>query len=801
MAKVYRGQVKSINNNTYVAELWQGTDTSGSFTDLNITKLNIEWQGENGKFFENSIMPSRCTVGFTSRETSGNLNNSVQATFELIATDEESKWSLVIKKNGSLHWVGRVLADQMQFLRTSAHGFVCELTAVDALSLIQGFDVDETFFTGNEITAAQMIRKCLDKANLKQNWINATADYLNDAIEHDNANQDSLLNIAFYKLNRNSFINEFDIDSGNIKYVSCKDAIEGILKTFGARMFLSNGQYWIVQANSYDTTNLTFDTYDTTLSYESDNNTLAHAVTVNASSRPAWEAKPTVSYQPPVRKVTVKIRRRNGNIGFKTIYNTTMLSLNGRLVDGKPIKAIFNYQTETYMSSTSQPTRLVYFFKLYVWNSTSNTYYYWNAATQAWASASLGSINFDYETQYSGLNTLMGGAYKITKVLPPPPSGVDYIYLDAKVTKQKATVSIVKSPLIIAPVRGVLPPKITWGSPANDPGSFKGTVGYTQAYNTTEPYEFEQTSEFSSSIASPRDTNSTAVTIDIPYYNGNINDFGNIFVWSGSAYVAPGAWSVGWTANTGDLPQVLARQITALYRDFVPQIRGILRDAGNYNAVNSLSFDNGKWLFNGGTFDAQTESWDGQWLKLINVFTNVTDDGEGQSVRSNEDKLFDKIREVEDRLNYIAADANQVGLRFIDDVLTMSDTADPSADVTWVVKMDYDNTDQNVTFNLDNRVHAIVDVNTITSTPYTALTTDRIILVNIAGTSTVNLPTASGNKNLQYTIKKIYNDANAVTIDGNGSETIDGQTTYLLGAVNDFVTIVSDGANWQIISK
>jgi hypothetical protein len=75
------------------------------------------------------------------------------------------------------------------------------------------------------------------------------------------------------------------------------------------------------------------------------------------------------------------------------------------------------------------------------------------------------------------------------------------------------------------------------------------------------------------------------------------------------------------------------------------------------------------------------------------------------------------------------------------------------------------------------------------------------MLINYAGTGTVNLPTAVGIKNKKYTIKKIYNDANAVTIDGNSSETIDGAATYLLNAYNDFVSIVSDGANWQIISK
>ena len=65
---------------------------------------------------------------------------------------------------------------------------------------------------------------------------------------------------------------------------------------------------------------------------------------------------------------------------------------------------------------------------------------------------------------------------------------------------------------------------------------------------------------------------------------------------------------------------------------------------------------------------------------------------------------------------------------------------------------------------------------------------------------TVTLPSVAAYKYRQLTIKKVDSSANAVTVDGNGSETIDGATTYALSAQYDSVTIYSDGSEWHVIA-
>jgi len=70
-----------------------------------------------------------------------------------------------------------------------------------------------------------------------------------------------------------------------------------------------------------------------------------------------------------------------------------------------------------------------------------------------------------------------------------------------------------------------------------------------------------------------------------------------------------------------------------------------------------------------------------------------------------------------------------------------------------------------------------------------------------AGAYSVTLYPAAGNKGRRITVKKTDSGSNAITLDGNASEEIDGATTYALAAQYDWVTLECDGAGWQIISK
>lgn len=84
---------------------------------------------------------------------------------------------------------------------------------------------------------------------------------------------------------------------------------------------------------------------------------------------------------------------------------------------------------------------------------------------------------------------------------------------------------------------------------------------------------------------------------------------------------------------------------------------------------------------------------------------------------------------------------------------------------------------------------------------YTAVETDFFIPVNASGGAvTIALPAAASNNGKVLVIKKTDSSGNAVTVDGNASETIDGATTLSLAAQYDTALIICDGSNWHILA-
>lgn len=102
-------------------------------------------------------------------------------------------------------------------------------------------------------------------------------------------------------------------------------------------------------------------------------------------------------------------------------------------------------------------------------------------------------------------------------------------------------------------------------------------------------------------------------------------------------------------------------------------------------------------------------------------------------------------------------------------------------------------------------IHTQGPLTTVLSTKtatYTIIATDSIILANATtGAFTITLPTAVGITGRQYTVKRTNAGANNVTVGTTSSQTIDGATTKTLGGQWSFVTVVSDGANWVIVSQ
>jgi hypothetical protein len=111
------------------------------------------------------------------------------------------------------------------------------------------------------------------------------------------------------------------------------------------------------------------------------------------------------------------------------------------------------------------------------------------------------------------------------------------------------------------------------------------------------------------------------------------------------------------------------------------------------------------------------------------------------------------------------------------------------------------------TVNFDTLQHAIRDFGGGLGVAYrlvagnvTVTGDDFFINVNpTAAARTVTLPSAATLTGRMFAIRST-SSSNTVTIDPDGSETINGASTVVLKAVNDYILFVSDGTNWQRIA-
>lgn len=88
------------------------------------------------------------------------------------------------------------------------------------------------------------------------------------------------------------------------------------------------------------------------------------------------------------------------------------------------------------------------------------------------------------------------------------------------------------------------------------------------------------------------------------------------------------------------------------------------------------------------------------------------------------------------------------------------------------------------------------------TTTYTATTSDDVVLGDASGGAfTVTLYALSGNSDKKIIFQKTDSSYNALTIDGNASETIGGDTTITLNTEGETVELLSTATGWIILRR
>jgi hypothetical protein len=721
MGRQYYGISETESGDTYQVEL----HNSGAALDhlLTIKTPFIDWKTEGDWLPDVPIISSQATCSFVMRTVSDHTN------FKDISGEPEEEWSMKILKNGSLWWAGLVVADLMRFpreYRDSGHAIV-EVNAVDGLNLIDGFPMSDISFTiGDRQTVVNTITQMIGKNGLQAFW-GASDVYLQDGIKTVNATSSAgTLDGSIRDL---AFIKNFDTfkDTNDVEWMSCREGLAAIMIAFGAQILHSEGKYVVRQAPVYDDNAYTVNNYD------KDGGALAgstytHRQLANSTDvRPRWLAYPVKSFQRPIRACEVEFDREFGEFEYKSTSNTTVVSAD--LVDvvdgnpsgsaasiGRPCSVIFSFRL-TYTNSVIKRWALRY--KIFARNPTTGDIYQF--ANGIWYYITTGSTVSAYHTLNIETPALFGtfsATYEGREEFefPQPPTDATTIHAEFYVEEQTGT--IVRS--------GSIPPKVFWTTFSATAKAFTGSVLIRQSYTSTEPIEYQQYKKHTSDLDAPRDSNSQLLTLKSEFYNGRSVDVGSYLAWNGSNYVEAGNWSAPWTALTGDLPELLANQWAGFYSDYRPKIEGVLYDDGNYCAGFSLYFDNIIWIFNGGRFDIDSDSWDGEWIGVLTTYTNVNNNGEGERVLQEGDIITEKLRIIQEEISRLRQVLHQPGQLVLEEIINEgidAPTSDPGRDRQWSLHTFYDSTEPDFNYKMVEENTIIKDADETTTSDAT-LTSD-----------------------------------------------------------------------------
>lgn len=785
MARKYYSQFYDINNAQWRIELWDdpsGSGTGGTEIRAVADGFQIQYQGDGDAIYENPIRKGKAVLTIA-------VDNSTDETFfqELSVADEQ-KYAMVAYKGSDLIWIGRIIPDQISWNRSSLEGKVIyKVTSIDGLSILNNFKVDPTWFdvTSSRLNMLDLIRLCISKANLHQYWIylGFGNTYINDCVQsYPLSGSRPIQFLKKWEVNLSSTIENFQIyteqtepaDTADI-YVNCYEAIENILQKYGARILLHKGQYWIVQPIGYGNgaypTDFEYRVYSTA-GVKTNSINYGHRIFENTSvARSRFEAYPTITHQPAVRTFKTKYKRTalKSNVRPFRDKSSSLFRVDGFAAyqgNAITVKATLNFGIVTWAGNVIPASSKVYVaFRIYLFNSGAVTNVY------------------DYTT----------GTWPIATTLPNFETVECNILTVEQAGPTNAIITTDFFRIFSADtgVGGVTVDFQIVGFQNTAIGS--GTSTNISMWGDVNIFQIDKMDKVNA--VGNLNNASKIVELDTRYYQAyqSLYDSGMIYDLNSSSL--PGYWNnvTGKyepfiTAGSGDFMALYARAVRVAQGNWI--------DAGNYTPTKSLIFDDGIWIFNGGTFNAASCQWDGEWLKMTNYpdeIDNPVDTEDSDYNKNSESSALVRILQQVTEQKVSTQNIFKAMPYRITQIAEVPLTTTPTIDTLYNVDLKFNQAEQLLYFKLEEKGK----LTTLTSGTHTASVLTPSMLCNTTdGNVTINLPAAPTSKGVEFWFKKTAT-AHKVIVNG----TIDAAGHLDINNLHESVIVVSDGTVYWIKSN
>lgn len=791
MGKLYASILESINGVIYTVEIWDKV-TTPTVKNLLMTGegFTISRDGEGDKVFENPIRSSKANVSFS-------ITDPVDIEFfQNMGVADEGAYSMVIKKGSVLHWVGLILADQNQWERTPDEVYIFKVASVDALQVLENYEIDPAWFDAdNRILISKFIYRILNAAGMTIFWENSGSanSFFADALSiHETSLQGfTTERIGKQKININAFYQDF---ASYTKYtikdtyykgmlVNCKVALEKILVNFNARIILENGMYWIYNPLTYaNYTAINYNRYNTSGIAVQLNQTFDHAVNISTVNtvRPKWSQFPVITHQAANKTIIVsheKYASKNNLRSFNQQSTNVMTvgplrtnSFSQIISEGSIIAVIPKALINSGYDS------LVFVFNARTYSFDGTIYKYFNHEDKEWKigpgkpdfSKTETTIPLYYSRGFPKLVIPYDYKYEYS-------NGADNVFTEFTIGVTAVTTN-----------KGNAMPGILLTLPF---------YGYQVLYQNTGT-KTEQVFANSNNL-----TASAVSKYSIDFYDDyGLDAHGTILVDNNAGGFAPStswnAFPTGVHSYVNDLISINGYSNMALYSKAVQSISGDWYDNDTYNTMKSLFFDSSVWIWQGGTFSAQSNVYSGEWLRIGSEFDLVVVNDEQDEQNGFDGDQFsgglvgldDKVTYLYDQLHLIN-DVFQYNVYF---AALQTELLPLTSSINYGLAISYDTATEALAW----KIQELGKVQLLTGGTHALDPTAELIICDTSAEAIIiNLPDPSTVKGLKYHFKKTM-PSNQVQLNG----TIDGAPVYGFNSKDDCKVIMSDGTQYWLVA-
>lgn len=794
----YYGTTESINNNVYRCEIWdtpklyigdyksrceadggvvEGLDCvyailAGSELNMAGSGFVITYNQQGDKLWEDNIRSSKIQAQFVVSETEDHNF------FQNLAVEYEGEFALVVYKNDTLFYVGRILADQMQYERRPEKNTVYTITAVDSLGLLSKYKVNPDWFEADgRITLLNLILKSLQETYLPSYYTLLGFDdsYIIDgSIHNDVASGNKLFFGKFAELqinltstirNLTLFNDRNTLDDESI-YISCQQAIENVLRAFACRLIYSQGKFYIYDPILFATRTFVYVTeHDINGDYVS-KPTINPQYAISDEVKPRFEAFPIYTHQPAQRKIVQTMTRRSFAYAIRkrsapstNVFQTNLISIGaGGVFTGKLLASgsiSWNAVSFTGVAPPKQQYAEINF-RIFI-DLGSGSYKHYDYTNQAWTGPQ-SSIPFYEKIRCEVTNYQTFGS--------------QYAEFTADFIKT-FNMPLAGENVIVQVLMG----NIQWNWTT---GTISNAISIWGSLNMSE------TEAAPRKITSRNDKNLNASEEDdfvAIYGDGLVDGVGSV------------VYKTDDTSALGNFAYWSSRQIAA-YINAPKTVECNIIDDGDYAAIFVPNFDDESYTFNGGQFSAQLEQWDIELLKIAEDVVNVD-----QSELDNQDEIDinddqnNALRRAFNQIELIRESVGNTPTSMPYDILANAvntPTSEPTVNTNFLPYINYDTTTEFLTWNVQElgKVQSLVG-----GTHDLDATCELIICDASAEAVIINLPDPSEVKGLKYHFKKI-SSSNQVQLNG----TIDGVGVYSFNGKDDCKVLMSDGTAYYLVA-